>query len=122
MPPQEPPQPKKSRKVLLPNDGSVTLQSPSADVHVDVDPIDQEPPDRVVDSWLWISDTRGYGSVSVTFVTLSFMAVLGAYAASVGWHLWHDTDPFDPVAVGVFWGISSALYFGRKLTEAKLGG
>ena len=72
-------------------------------------------------SWMWIKDTRGHESVSVTFVTVAFWITVLAYVASIFQSIGPLTfRPFDSTACLTFLGPLLALYFGRKMTDAKL--
>lgn len=77
-------------------------------------------PTKVKDSWIWIKDTRGYGSVTVTFVTVAFFVTTLAYVLSIVEKLGSLTiRPFDVAACSAYFIPVLTLYFGRKFTEAK---
>lgn len=77
-------------------------------------------PGQVPDSWLWIRDTRGYGSVTVTFLTIAFAVVTLSYLLSMINSIGDITfRPFDVAACSTYFTPLLALYFGRKFTEAK---
>lgn len=79
-----------------------------------------EPIGRVTDSWLWIRDTKGYGSVTVTFVTIAFAVTTLAYVLSIVEAIGPVTiRPFDVAACSAYFIPVLTLYFGRKFTEAK---
>lgn len=73
-------------------------------------------------SWIWIKDTAGYPSVSVTFVTIAFWATTLWFVFSIFAKIWEiEIRPFDPTAASAYLGPLLALYFGRRWTDAKLG-
>lgn len=75
---------------------------------------------EVPDSWLWIKDTSGYGSVTVTFVTIAFFVTTLAYVLSIVEKIGSFTiRPFDVGACSVYMVPLLTLYFGRKYTDAK---
>lgn len=80
-----------------------------------------EKPVKVNDSWFWIRDTKGYGSVTVTFVTIAFVVTTLAYVLSVFESIGPMTfRQFDVAACSAYFIPLLTLYFGRKYTEAKL--
>lgn len=80
-------------------------------------------PDKVIDSWIWVKDTRGYGSVTVTLLLISFWVTTIAYVLSMfegeiyGFKLKH----FDVAAATSYFGACLATYTARKWTSAKYG-
>ena len=79
-------------------------------------------PTKVKDNWFWIRDTKGYGSVTVTFVTIAFVVTTLAYVLSI----FEKMGPvqirqFDVAACSAYFIPLLTLYFGRKWTEAKHG-
>jgi hypothetical protein len=81
---------------------------------------EEEPIGRVTDSWLWIRDTKGYGSVTVTFVTIAFFVTTLAYVLSIVEAVGPVAiRPFDVAACSAYFIPVLTLYFGRKFTEAK---
>lgn len=77
-------------------------------------------PTKVKDSWLWIKDSKGYGSVTVTFTTIAFFVTTLAYVLSI----FEKVGPvvirqFDVAACSAYFIPILTLYFGRKFTEAK---
>ncbi len=77
-------------------------------------------PAKVKDSWIWIKDAKGYGSVTVTFVTIAFFVTTLAYVLSVVEKLGPLViRPFDVAACSAYFIPVLTLYFGRKHTEAK---
>lgn len=80
------------------------------------------PPETPAKSWIWLKDTAGYPSVTVTFVTIAFWVTTFWFVVSIV----HKLGPvefraFDPAAASAYLGPLLALYFGRKWTDAKLG-
>lgn len=70
--------------------------------------------------WFWIRDTRGHGSVTVTFVFIAFVVTTIAYALSIFQKIGpFEIRPFDVAACGAYFVPLLSLYFGRKLTDAK---
>lgn len=77
-------------------------------------------PTKVKDSWFWIKDTRGYGSVTVTLVTIAFVVTTLAYILSIFERIGPITiRQFDVAACSSYFLPLLTLYFGRKFTEAK---
>lgn len=73
-------------------------------------------------SWIWMKDTAGFPSVSVTFAAISFWVTAAAYIASIFEKIGpFAIRPFDPAACGSFLGLTMSLYFGRRFTDAKFG-
>jgi hypothetical protein len=71
-------------------------------------------------SWLWIKDSKGFASVSLTFATVSFFVTTAAYIVSIFQSIGPVTfRQFDVGACGSYFGTIMALYWGRKWTEAK---
>ncbi len=79
-------------------------------------------PTEVKPSWIWIKDSRGYGSVTVTFVTIAFFVTTLAYVLSIVEKIGPvSIRPFDVAACGAYFVPVLTLYFGRKWTDAKHG-
>lgn len=80
-----------------------------------------ERPDlQVKDSWFWFSDTRGNGSVTVTFATIAFLVTTVSYILSMFESLGPVTmRPFDTAAATSYMGIAFTLYMGKSFTDAK---
>jgi hypothetical protein len=77
----------------------------------------------VPDSFLWIKDSKGYGSVTVTFATVAFWVTTFTYIASMFERIGPVTiRPFDVAACSAYFVPVLTLYFGRKMTEAKYNG
>lgn len=77
-------------------------------------------PTKVKDNWFWIRDSKGYGSVTVTFTTIAFVVTTLAYVLSI----FEKIGPlairqFDVAACSAYFIPILTLYFGRKFTEAK---
>ncbi len=78
---------------------------------------------QVKDSILWIRDSKGFGSVTLTFLTVAFWITTVAYVLGlfegtipvIGLKL----RPFDVAASTSYLGIIVGLYTSRKFTEAK---
>lgn len=78
-------------------------------------------PEKVNDSWMWIRDSKGMGSVTTTFAAVAFYVTTFAYIMSVV----ESIGPvalrsFDVAACSSYMVPILALYFGRRWTEAKL--
>lgn len=79
-------------------------------------------PTEVKDNWFWIKDSRGYGSVTVTFVTIAFVVTTLAYILSIFSQIGPiQIRQFDVSACSAYFIPLLTLYFGRKYTEAKHG-
>lgn len=77
---------------------------------------------QVPDTWFWIRDAAGYGSVTVTFVTISFWVTTLAYILSIFQKIGPiEIRAFDVAACSAYFIPILTLYFGRKFTEAKYG-
>ena len=83
----------------------------------------QNDPTVVKDSWLWIKDSKGFGSVTVTFTTIAFWVTTLAYVMSIVEKIGPVAiRPFDVAACSAYFIPVLTLYFGRKFTEAKFKG
>lgn len=70
--------------------------------------------------WIWVKDTTGYPSVSVTLVAVSFWVTTLMYLISAVEKIGSvSIRPFDVGAAGVYFTPILALYFGRRFTDAK---
>lgn len=90
---------------------------------VAVSPDDTTEPDvtEVKPAWYWIKDSKGYGSVTVTMVFISFWVTTFAYIASIVDKVGPvSVRPFDIGACSAYFIPILTLYFGRKFTDAKL--
>lgn len=77
-------------------------------------------PSTVKPAWYWIKDTRGYGSVTVTMIFISFWVTTLSYLMSIVEKLGPLTvRPFDVAACSAYFIPILTLYFGRKWTETK---
>jgi len=79
-----------------------------------------EPPKA---SWFWIKNSSGQASLSVTFLTVSFMVTTAAYVVS----MFEEIGPlklrqFDVGATSTYFIPLLTLYFGRRWTDAKFLG
>lgn len=77
-------------------------------------------PDKPKSSWIWLKDSAGFPSVTVTMLTVSFWVTTILYCLSQ----FQSIGPvqfraFDVGACGAYFGSILALYFGRRFTEAK---
>lgn len=78
---------------------------------------------EVKPAWYWIKDSKGYGSVTVTFLFIAFWVTTAAYILSIVDHVGPvSIRPFDVAACSAYFIPLLTLYFGRKWTDAKLGG
>lgn len=79
----------------------------------------EESLEQVPDSWLWIRDTKGNGSVTVTFATIAFFVTTLAYVLSIVSKIGPlEIRPFDVAACSAYFIPVLSLYFGRKFTDA----
>lgn len=75
---------------------------------------------EVKPTWYWVKDSKGFGSVTVTFVTIAFFATTAAYILSMIEKIGPVAiRPFDVGACSAYFIPILTLYFGRKYTEAK---
>lgn len=82
--------------------------------------ISNSDPSQVKPAWYWIKDTKGYGSVTVTMVFVSFWITTLAYVFSIFEKLGPlQIRPFDVSACSSYFLPILTLYFGRKFTDAK---
>lgn len=71
-------------------------------------------------SWIWLKDSAGYPSITVTFVTVGFWVTTLWYMASIVSKIGHfEIRPFDPSAATAYLSPLLALYFGRKWTDSR---
>jgi hypothetical protein len=97
-----------------------TPPSPEATVAAEVQETPVPHDATVAPRWYWIKDTKGYGSVTVTLVTIAFWVTTLAYILSVFQKIGPlEIRPFDTAATSVYLIPILSLYFGRKLTDAK---
>lgn len=77
-------------------------------------------PDVPKASWIWLKDSAGFPSVTVTFATVSFWVTTLLYITSaVGKIGPVEFRPFDVAAASAYFVPILTLYFGRKWTDAK---
>lgn len=71
-------------------------------------------------TWFWIKNSSGQASLSVTFLTVSFLVTTVAYIASMFEELGPiKVRPFDVGATSTYFIPLLTLYFGRRWTDAK---
>lgn len=77
-------------------------------------------PTEVQPSKLWLRDSRGYGSVTLTILMVSFFVTTLAYVLSIIEHIGSvSIRPFDVSACAGYFIPILTLYATRKFTEAK---
>lgn len=77
-------------------------------------------PTEVQPSKLWLRDSRGYGSVTLTILMVSFFVTTTAYVLSIIEHIGSlSIRPFDVSACAGYFIPILTLYATRKFTEAK---
>jgi hypothetical protein len=75
---------------------------------------------QVKPAWYWVKDTKGYGSVTVTMVFVSFWITTLAYVFSIFEKIGPlQIRPFDVAACSSYFLPILTLYFGRKFTDSK---
>lgn len=80
-------------------------------------------PEKVNDTWFWIRDSKGYGSVTVTLLTVAFWVTTASYVFSLFEKIGPvQIRPFDVAACSAYFIPILTLYFGRKFTETRFGG
>jgi hypothetical protein len=78
--------------------------------------------EKPTNSWMWIKDTSGHESVSVTFVTVAFWLTAINYVLSMFKHIGPvEIRAFDVGACTSFLVPFVSLYFGRKWIDASNG-
>lgn len=97
------------------------------------DPMPEPPPSGQIEtslsetekpkaSWLWLRDSAGFPSVSVTMLTVSFWVTTVLFIVSHFEKIGpFSFRPFDVGAAGCYFGAILGLYFGRRYTDAKFG-
>ena len=79
-----------------------------------------DPVTEVKDSWFWVRDSKGFGSVTLTFATVAFFVTTLAYVLSIVQKIGSiEIRAFDVGACSAYMIPVLTLYFGRKFTEAK---
>jgi len=82
-----------------------------------------EKTERPKASWFWIKNSAGQASLSVTFLTVSFLVTTAAYVASMFEEIGPlKLRPFDVGATTSYFIPLLTLYFGRRWTDAKFSG
>lgn len=77
-------------------------------------------PEKVKDSWFWIKDSNGNGSVTATLMTIAFCVTTLAYVLSIFEKIGPVViRPFDVGACSAYFVPILTLYFGRRWTEAQ---
>ena len=77
---------------------------------------------EVKPAWYWVKDSKGYGSVTVTFTLIAFWVTTLAYILSIVEKIGPvSIRPFDIAACSTYFIPILTLYFGRKYTDAKFG-
>lgn len=73
-------------------------------------------------SWIWLKDSSGHPSVTVTMLTVSFWITTFTYVASTFVKIGPlEIRQFDAGASAAYFGAILTLYFGRRYTEARYG-
>lgn len=87
----------------------------------DADSVPPGTPIRKVSS-LWINDTAGHPSVTVTMMLVAFIVTTGAYVLSIFSKIGPiEIRSFDVGACAAYMGSVMALYGGRRWTDARAG-
>lgn len=73
-------------------------------------------------SWIWMKDSTGYPSVTVTLVTVTFWTTILSYIASIFGHIGPvEFRAFDPASCSALLIPILGLYFGRRFVDARYG-
>lgn len=73
-------------------------------------------------SKIWMKDSSGYPSVTITFLFVSFWITTIAYVLSIVSKIGPvDIRPFDVGACGAYFGIIFSAYIARRYTDARWG-
>lgn len=76
--------------------------------------------EKIKPSWFWIKNSKGDPSLSVTFLSISFVVTTAAYVLSMFEKIGPFTPKsFDVAACGAYFIPLLTLYFSRRYTEAK---
>ena len=71
-------------------------------------------------SWMWIKDSQGNPSASLTFLTIAFWVTTVSFVASILTKAGTvEFRPFDAGACAAYLTPLLTLYFGRRFTDAK---
>lgn len=81
------------------------------------------PPDtRPASSRIWMKDSSGHPSVTITFLFVSFWITTIAYILSIVSKIGPvEIRPFDVGACGAYFGIIFSAYIARRYTDARWG-
>jgi len=73
-------------------------------------------------SWMWLKDSNGYPSISVTIATVAFWTTTLTFLASCFQKIGPvELRPFDAAAASGYLVPCLSLYFARRWTDAKFG-
>ncbi len=73
-------------------------------------------------SRIWMKDSSGYPSVTITFLFVSFWITTLAYILSIVSKIGSiEIRPFDVGACGAYFGIIFSAYIARRYTDARWG-
>lgn len=73
-------------------------------------------------SKLWMKDSSGFPSVTITFLFVSFWITTLAYVLSIASKIGpFEIRPFDVGACGSYFGIVFSAYVARRYTDARWG-
>lgn len=73
-------------------------------------------------SKIWMKDSSGFPSVTITFLFVSFWITTIAYVLSIVSKIGPvDIRPFDVGACGAYFGIIFSAYIARRYTDARWG-
>ncbi len=79
-------------------------------------------PEVVRTSKIWMKDSAGHPSISVTMLAISFWVTTLAYIASIFAKIGPvEFKSFDSGACGAYFGLILGTYVARRATEAKWG-
>lgn len=79
-------------------------------------------PEVIKTSKIWMKDSNGYPSISVTMLAISFWATTFAYIASIFSKIGPvEFKSFDSGACAAYFGLILGTYVARRATEAKWG-
>lgn len=79
-------------------------------------------PEVIKTSKIWLKDSSGHPSISVTMLAVSFWVTTLAYIASIFVKIGPvEFKSFDSGACGAYFGLILGTYVARRATEAKWG-
>lgn len=82
----------------------------------------QSAPEKPKASWIWLKDSSGYPSVSITMLAISFWVTTVVYILSVVQKIGPiELRAFDVGASGAYFGLILTTYVARRFTDAKYG-